>query len=336
MAVTINDVARIAQVSITTVSKVINNNPTISEKTTKRVKEVIEKLNYTPNLRAKSFASKKTMRIAFVTHTKANQAFINPHFFEVMVGCQRYLYKNQYHMEFIGLRKNELELNVKYIIDSRSVDGMVVHASALTQDIAKYLVKTNFPHVVIGMPDFKTNVCWIDNNNEFSGQLAARHLIDINRKRIAFLAGSKNDLISKMRLDGVEKELLDHNLMIRPNYLLHTESTYESSSEAVKKLMSLEPIPDAIICANNTIDLACIDTLKKLGIHIPDQIAVITFDDYPYATITNPTSSSINIDVYHLGEQAAHFLLEKIKRPNYQFQTYVTMPLLVTRQSTDT
>jgi DNA-binding LacI/PurR family transcriptional regulator len=98
--------------------------------------------------------------------------------------------------------------------------------------------------------------------------------------------------------------------------------------------MSAENKPSAIICANNTINLACINSLTDLGYKIPEDVAVITFNDYPYATITKPPTTVINIDVYDLGKQAAYFLVENIKKPNYQFQTYVTVPLLMIREST--
>jgi DNA-binding LacI/PurR family transcriptional regulator len=184
------------------------------------------------------------------------------------------------------------------------------------------------------VPDFPTNVCWIDNNNELSGELAAKHLFDIDKTKIAYLAGSKNDLISETRKKVVEKEMAEHYYRLIPEYTIFTDSTYDESYEAKRKLMSAENKPNAIICANNTINLACINSLTDLGYKIPEDVAVITFNDYPYATITKPPTTVINIDVYDLGKQAAYFLVEKIKKPNYQFQTYVTVPLLMIREST--
>lgn len=169
------------------------------------------------------------------------------------------------------------------------------------------------------MPDFPTNVCWIDNNNELSGELAAKHLFDIDKTKIAYLAGSKNDLISETRKKVVEKEMAEHYYKLKPEYTIFTDSTYDESYEATRKLMSVENKPNAIICANNTINLACINSLTDMGYKIPKDVAVITFDDYSYATITKPPTTAINIDVYDLGKQAAYFLVEKIKKPNYQF-----------------
>ncbi|MDY0276825.1 MAG: LacI family DNA-binding transcriptional regulator [Acholeplasma sp.] len=334
MPPTIKDVARIAQVSITTVSKVINNHPSISEKTANRVKEVIKEINYTPNLRARNFASKKTMRVAFVAHIKVNTAFINPHLFEIMIGCQKHLHNNNYQMEFIGLKSGDFDQEIKYLIDSKSVDGVIVHVSALTIETSRYLIKTNFPHVVIGEPNFSSSVCWIDNNNEFSGRLAAKHLIDIGVRKIAYLGGSKKDQISETRLLGIKIELMERKINIMDDHIINTNSTYEDSYNKTQEFINNIGIPEAIICANNTIVLGCMDALNNLEIAIPKEVAVVTFDDYPYAVITKPPTTSINIDVFDLGKQAAQFLLNKIRKPNYWFQTYVTSPLLVVRKTT--
>lgn len=333
MSVTIKDVARIAGTSIATVSKVINNSPTISQKTIQRVNEAIKSLNYIPNTRARNLARKSTNNVAFVTKSKRDTAFLNPHLFEIMSGAQKTLAQKGFRMEFFGLKGPDLEI-IKYIIDTKSVDGIILHASILTPEIAKYIVKSGFPHTVIGMPSFPSAVCWIDNDNELSGQLSARHLISLGKEKIAYIGGEKNDLISEIRLQGVLKELKEHILEMDNTYIIRTNSTHHDGYHATLKLLKLNPRPDAIICANNMIDLGCINALKDQKVNLPDDLAVVTFDDYPYAIITNPPTTAINIDVYDLGQQAAKLLMEKIKKPSYQFQTYMTVPLLVTRQST--
>jgi DNA-binding LacI/PurR family transcriptional regulator len=333
MSITIKDVARIAGVSPSTVSKVINQNHTISEPTIKKVESAIRNLNYTPNERARNLARKSTKIISFITLVKRDMAFVNPHLFEIMVGAQSALAQKDYSMEFIGIKHKSLEL-IQQLIESKHVDGLIVHASALTQEIARYIVKSKIPHSVIGMPNFPNGVCWVDNNNNLSGQIAAKHILAIEKEQIAYIGGKTNDSISELRLEGIKEELSHHNLKIEANHIIKTNSSFEEGYNATLKLLEQKPRPNAIICANNLLDLGCIKALNDLGIKIPDEIAVITFDDYPYSIITNPPTTAINIDVYDLGQQAARLLMEKIRKPNYQFQTYMTVPLLVTRQST--
>ena len=144
----------------------------------------------------------------------------------------------------------------------------------------------------------------------------------------------KNDAISSLRLEGVLSELSHHKITLNDDQIISTNSSIHSSYEATLQLLKEQPKLDAIICANNTIDLGCMNALKDAKKRIPEDISVITFDDYPYAVITNPPTTAINIDVFHLGEQAARLLIEKIKNPEYRFQTYMTMPLVVSRAST--
>ncbi|MBU1019953.1 MAG: LacI family transcriptional regulator, partial [Firmicutes bacterium] len=178
MSVTIKDVARITGVSISTVSKVVNGSPRISQPTIDKVNEAIKSLNYVPNKRARDLASKFTRRIVFITLIKRNMAFINPHLFEIMIGAQKAFSNEGYAMEFIGVKSKDLKM-IKDIIESKTCDGILIHASALNSEIAKYIVKSKFAHTVIGMPNYPNGVCWIDNNNQLSGEIAAKHLINM-------------------------------------------------------------------------------------------------------------------------------------------------------------
>ncbi|AUD65935.1 hypothetical protein BK011_09650 [Tenericutes bacterium MZ-XQ] len=333
MSATIKDVARIAGTSISTVSKVINGSPTISLPTVEKVQSAIKSLNYTPNKRAQNLAKKNTNIISFITKAKRDSAFVNPHLFEVMTGAQRTLFQRGYTMSFIGLKNSDLSV-IKDLVENKSVDGMLIHASVITQEIAKYLSKINYPHIIIGMPDFPTSASWVDTNNELSGHLVAKHLIGLGREKIAFIAGEKKDLISEHRLQGVKKELTDNLVAINEDYFINTNSSISASYQVTMDLLKMDPRPNAIVCANNTIDLGCIAALNDAKVIIPDEMAVVTFDDYPYAAITNPPTTAINIDVYDLGQQAAKLLLEKIRKPNSSFQTFMTVPLLVIRKST--
>lgn len=330
---TIKDVARISGFSISTVSKVVNGSPRISQPTIDKVNKAIKSLNYVPNKSARDLSRKYTKRVIFIAKVKRNMAFINPHLFEVMIGVQKTFSSKGYNMEFVGIKGNGMN-TIRQIVEEKSADGILIHASVLDPEMAKYVVKSKIPHTVIGMPDFPNGVCWIDNNNELSGEIAAKHLLNIERENIAYIGGIKSDSISSMRLNGVKTELENNHCTINEELIYTTDSTQKGGYEATLKLLSRQEKPNAIICANNLIDLGCIKALNDKGIKIPEDIAVVTFDDYPYATVTNPPTTAINIDVFDLGQQAARLLIEKIKKPNYRFQTYMTIPLLVIREST--
>lgn len=334
MDVTIKDVAKHANTSISTVSRVINKKRYISKELSKRVNRAIKDLNYTPNMRGRSLASKKTGLVAFFTRSDSNTAFINPHLYAIMDGVQSALRNKGYSMTYVGYEKPNLKQLID-VVSSKSIDGIVLHASALTKGMADYLVDTNIPHTVIGFPNFPSNVCWVDNNNILSGELAARHLYDIQKKSIAFLGGQHRDYISGVRLLGVKKELKKHSTHIPEKWILEMHSDHKKAEHAVINLFNLgNNPPNALICANNFIALGAIRALNSLQIDIPKDVAVITFDEYPFAEITEPMATTITIDVHDLGYQAGQLLIEKIHKPDYHFQTYMTIPRLNIRKST--
>lgn len=333
MAITIRDVAKEAGVSVTTVSKVLNRSPQISEETTARVRATMERLHYTPNARAQSFARRSTKTVAFITAADRDSAFLNPHTFEIMLGLQLALQRKGYALQFIGVRNNDLS-EVEHLIGRKSFDALVLHASVVTKRLANVLLSEKHPHLVIGHPDFATELCWIDTNNPLSGQVAASHLLKIGRRRIAFIGGLRTDAISEARLGGITEILSRSRLTIPEELLLRGESTRKDGFSMAEQLLTASPRPDAIICANNHLAVGCMQALQLNAIQVPREIAVITFDDFPFSRITDPPLSVVSIDVFDLGQHAAKLILDKIRHPDLQVQSFVTLPILMEREST--
>lgn len=335
MAVTIKDVARAANTSISTVSKVINGSHSISEATRIRVMETIAALDYHPNLRARNFARQSTHTIAFIAELSKNMAFINPHIFEIMLGVQRALEQKGYAMTICDERTEQCPSQIERIITEQSADGLVIHLPVMTRQLASRITKSGIPHIVIGCPDFESQLCWIDNNNFLSGELAADHLIEQGCERIAYIGGRPGDMICSGRLRGVETALFDAGRTMDKSYVKQGDSTIENGYAFAVELLRAPICPDAIVCANNNMAFGCMRALNDNRVRVPQDVAVITFDDYPFSRITSPPLSVINIDVYEMGYQAGKLVLSKIRRPNLQMQSYTTLPTLITRESTN-
>ena len=333
MAATIKDVAKLANTSTATVSKVINGSYSISEATAQRVRDAMRELRYTPNKRAQNFAKQASGTVAFVTTLERDTAFTNPHMFEIMSGLQFSLARKGYGMELIGLVEGNCAA-VEELMLQKSVDGVVFHAAIMTRELSQLVLKYEFPHVVIGTPNFPSKLCWIDNNNPISGELAAGHLLETGKRRVAYIGGREVDAISESRLKGAKIALNEAHLPMQAHLLLRGESTQEDGYNMAEALLSGTPRPDAIICANNEIALGCMKALNAHKIAIPETIAVVTFDDYPFSRITDPPLTVVNIDVYDLGIQAGKMILDKMRKPNLQFQTFITLPKLIVRGST--
>jgi LacI family transcriptional regulator len=336
MAATIKDVAREAGVSISTVSKVLNGWSTISPATVSRVNEVISKLNYTPNARAVSFAKQTTRNIVFLTSLEKEEAYRNPHMFDIMCGVNNELSKNNYTMTLLDTSVESYPgETVERVLNKKAADGMVVHGSAINKETASLLIKEQFPHIIIGHPGFENQLCWVDTNHALAGQYAAMHMINCGYKNIAFIGGRKTDHISMQRLKGFLGTMQEYGYFVPGSMVCYTDSSVEESYQAVMNLFrDTANRPRAIICSSNTIAVGVVKGIRELGLHIPEDIAFLTFDKYPYSKIIEPAPTVVDINVYDIGLQAGTLILNKIKNPSMQIQSYTTLPVIETGATT--
>lgn len=334
MGITIRDVAKAAGTSPSTVSKVMNGHYSISEETAQRVRAVIQELNYFPSASAQSFAKGATRLVTVLADLSPNMAFRNPHMFEIVAGLEETLRARGYRVQLMGVDAENAYSTAEELISRRSADALAIHISVMTHPLSALLTKLRFPHIVIGMPNFESQVCWIDNNNVYSGSMAASYLLSRGYRKIAFLGGKYYDLGSTLRLQGVKQGLRDGGFPLDDQFVWLGESTRADGVRMTQRLLSEKNQPDAIICANNYIAVGCVAAIRARGLRIPEEIGVIAFDDYPLSQFVEPQLTVIDIDVRNMGKQAAKFLVDIIRHPNTQVQTYVTTSNVIERQST--
>ena len=329
MAATISDVAKEAGVSTSTVSKVLNNWSSISPETCARVHAAIEKLHYTPNARAVSFARGATRNIIFLSNLQKEEAYHNPHMFDILCGVQKELSSRGYTLMVADIPADSSpETFVLNLITSRMADGILIHGSCNIPTLSRFLPDTQFPHIYIGNPGKRSRLCWIDTNHGLAGEFAARHMLECRYEKIAFLADSRTAHISTQRLNGFLGVMYDYGYRIPDEYIRHTDDSGEDAYRQVQELLSLSDPPRAIICENNSLALTLSKILQERRLRIPEDLAFLTFDSYPYSALIEPAPTIVDIDVYDLGVQAAVMLLSKLDNPALLVQTYTTLPVL--------
>ena len=330
MPVTIKDVAKHAGVSVSTVSKVLNGWKTISKETKEKVNRSIKELNYTPNSMAVSFARGNTKNIIYLTSLGKGEAYTNPHMFDIMCGVFSTLAKQGFAMSMMDISDGfHPKETVSDIIARKSADGIVIHGSAINQHIANLIIDNNFPHIVIGHPEFDNRLCWIDTNHLLAGQYAADYLAGHNVSPAAFIAGKKNEFISHERERGFRTVMLKHHKKITPEYVIYTSSTWQEGYEATRKLLEMKVPPKAIVCENNTLAVGASRAIRELGLRVPADLFFLTFDIYPYTTIIDPRPTIVDINVYDMGMQAADMIIRKIDNPSLMIQSYTTLPEVI-------
>lgn len=332
MAATIYDLAKAAGVSISTVSKALNDSYSISEETKKRIREIADGMGYKPNARARSFAKGKNGIILFAADLSRGVGFENPHMFEIVTGIDRYLEEKGYSLILKHVTKEDAPEAVKELMLSEEADGIILYAGILSKQLAFVLGKESYPHLIIGKPDFSNTLSWMDVSHEAAGQLAANYLLDKGYRRIVFLMGDETkDQISMRRLAGINMVFEEEELSIEK---VTGINSYEEGRIAAEEILIREQLPEVVLCTNNYVAMGCIQSIRAKGLAIPGDIALMTFDNYPFSMLTVPALTAIEVDMYEMGTQAAMFILQKLKKPNLQTQSFCTTPILLEREST--
>ncbi len=334
MSVSIKDVANKAGVSISTVSKALNDKSSVSSSTIERIKQTAEEMGYVPNSRARVFATKETKQIVFVADIPKDTAFYNPHIFEIIMGLQHSVSKSGYSLIVESVEKKEALEYISSLYKKNMADALVVHASIITKRLESLIVKSNLPHLIIGQPDYQSTLSWIDTDNTLSGAIAIRHLLKKDYYPVAFVGGKADDMISLHRFEGAERELKQNNLSFEEQYVLSTSSTIVSGMNAAKKILKMEKPPRSVLCANSVIAFGMMQELRNQKIRVPKDIAVMTFDRYPFSDFTEPRVTSVDMNMYEIGEEAGSILIKNLSHPNLRIQTFTSEPCIFEREST--
>ena len=334
MAATIKDVAKRANVSTATVSKVMNGSYSISQETIDRVNAVIQELDYRPNMRARNFSKQTTKTIAWITSLEKDISFFNPHMFEIMCGLEKVLSDKGYSLIVKSISPQEAVRYIETMHREKMTDGFVIHASVISPELDEMIFAKEIPHLVVGIPSFTSHFSWVDVDNRLAGEFAAKFLLEQGYQSLAYIGGTEEDKISMHRLDGVMSVLKEHDLIVPKGHVMQGESVCDSGYAMTEQVLNNRERPQAIICANNYIAYGCMNALKDHNIRVPEDIGVVTFDEYPFSEILKPQLTVVNIDVFDLGIQAGKYILHKLKKPNLHIQSYITFPEVIVRNST--
>jgi DNA-binding LacI/PurR family transcriptional regulator len=335
MTVTIKDVAKLAKVAPSTVSRVIANNPRISDKTKERVKEAMEELGYHPNFIARSLASKSTQSIGLVMPSSADKVFQNPFFPEVIRGISKGAHEKQYSLHMsTGETEEEIFEGLVQMVQGGRVDGVVLLYSRFDDKVVSYLRKRNFPFVVIGKP-YKhiEEITHVDNDNYRASKEITEYLIGLGHDRIAFVGGNLNFVVTVDRLLGYEKAIRNAGLPYRDEYVSHEEFLQEGGQEAITDLLSLDEPPTALVVADDLMALGVLGKLDEMGKVVPDDISVISFNNVLLTEISRPPLTSVDIDIFRLGYEAAKSLIQITENPNETVKRIIVPYKIVKRQS---
>jgi len=334
MNITIKDVAEKADVSPSTVSRVIAGNGRISVNTIARVKRIMEELGYYPNRMAQSLVNKTTNTLGIVLPRPADELLLNSFFPELIRGIVTSAARSGYDILMTtGPSESEEIAAIKRLFKSRRVDGIILMHSRKKDPVISMLNQEQFPFVLVGRNDDSLPLLTVDTDNIQAASDATKHLIDQGHVRIGFVSGPSNLIVSQDRLEGYRKAMKEARLPVKPEWIVEGEFLQESGYRAMSFFMNQSDRPTALIIIDDIITFGVLRGLSELGFHVPDDLCLVSFNNISLTELANPPITSVDIGIYQLGYTAAHSLLQSISGEEMSSQRQIVPHRLVIRES---
>jgi len=327
---TMKDVARLAGVSTSTVSHVINNNRFVSDGVREKVEQAIRHLNYAPSALARSLKINQTHTIGMLLTTSSN-----PFYAEVVRGVEESCYQRGYSLILCNTAGDEERMNrsLETLMQKR-VDGLLMMCTESHLPSADILNRyPSIPTVMMDWAPFEGRGDIIQDNALLGGELATQHLIDCGYTRIACIAGPQDKTPARMRLEGYRNAMTKSGLEILPGYVVNGDFEFQGGYNGMVELLALETPPEAVFTSNDAMAVGVYHALYQAGMGIPQQMAVMGYDDIELARYLTPPLSTIHQPKDALGELAIDTLIHRLSDPDASQQTLVLTPELVVRGS---
>jgi LacI family transcriptional regulator len=329
MSVTIREVASRAGVSIATVSRVFNNSDPVDVGTRERVKKAASELRYVPNVLGRSLSMRRTDSIGLLLPDLFGEFFS-----EVIRGCDQTAQQNNFHLLVSSSHNNRQEIESALRMMRGRVDGLIImsphiDASALNENLPRTL-----PVVLLN--------CHVDGNDFDSVNIDNRggvyqmvkHLLSHGHTRIGILKGTEHNIDAAERLRGYREAIAGSSASVSPALEVPGDFSEASGYDAARNLLSQNPRPTAVVASNDSMAIGALSAIRELGLRVPEDIALVGFDDIPVAAFISPALTTVNVDIDGLGVTAIRQVIHAVKNRNaHTKQQFVLPTKLSVRQS---
>ncbi|QKJ89188.1 Ribose operon repressor [Paramixta manurensis] len=327
---TMKDVARLAGVSTSTVSHVINNNRFVSEAVREKIENAIRELNYAPSALARSLKINQTRTIGMLLTASSN-----PFYAEVVRGVENSCYERGYSLILCNTEGDEDRMNrsLETLMQKR-VDGVLLMCTESHLPSAEIINRyPGIPSVMMDWAPFEGKSDIIQDNSLLGGELATAFLISRGYTRIACIAGPQDKTPARLRLEGYKKAMSAAGLPILPGYIVDGDFEFQGGYHAMNQLLAMHNAPQAVFTSNDAMAVGVYHALYQAGLSIPQDMAVMGYDDIELARYMTPPLTTIHQPKDELGELAIDTLIHRLNDPGVAQQTLVLTPELVERHS---
>lgn len=329
--ITIYDVAKEAGVAISTVSRVLNESPYVSEETKTKVQAAIDKLDFYPQVSARMLAKRQPQIIAVAVPT-----FTTPFFNEVLKGVKDEISKLDLDFIIYNTGSEDPEENFKRFVDRGIPDGLVVFSIDITEKVHKRLQDYDIPVILVGSNHPGYDYFYWDNYK--GGYMAGKHLVENGYRKIGFIRSHTKSSISDERERGFRDALAKGGVQLNDDMLVsgitrkHAGFSEEAGYEAIKILKERNAIPEALFCSNDAQAIGAMHALNELGLTVPEDVAILGYDNIKISKYLN--LSTIDQAMYDVGIRAIQRLSERYKDKSIKLKQTIIEPELIARKST--
>ena len=329
MAANISDVARKANVSTATVSHVLNNTRVVKEETRNKVLKAIEELNYSPNILAKSLKENKSNVVGLLIPDISNYFFT-----EIAKSVEKTLQEKGFNLILCNTNEDpELEEAQIRHLQSMMVSGLIIASSDKERDYRQYFHDSAYPLVFIDRQVTKKQGDSVMVDSYSSVVNAINLLVEKGHRKIGFIGGDPNLSTTSERLKGYKDSLLANNIPYDENIVGLAESKVENGYDICRNILAKGKKITALFIATSMMSIGAVQYLVESKVSIPDEIALIAYDDYVWALIANPPLTTIKQPTKEIGEKAANLLVERIKKKDKAFSEEILNAEIIIRSS---
>lgn len=332
MSITIFDVAALAGCSKSTVSRVFINPTSVPEATRKRVLDAAQELNYTPNVIARAMVRKKTENLAFIISSGQYPAVFNPFYSPVLEGVLRTSRKYGYSM--LVMPDNDVYIinDNKYIL-KKQMDG-VIAAGNIDVRLLPELKNLNIPTVLVNNSEVLDDFYSVSTDHYLGSVKAVEHLIACGYQKIGLIAGKFSPKITISRYNAFIETMNNHRIPIDYRYVQSINATVASAIHCVSEMLTLQEPPEALFCTNDIIAVGAIKAANLLHWKVPEDLAIIGFDDSQICTMMEPEITSIDVDTVTMGTTATEMLISIINGKKLPQKRVLVPSNLIVRKTT--
>lgn len=328
---TIADIARLAGVSKSTVSRALNDSPLIGEETKAKIRSIARQYNFQINIPARRLSMKQSRTIAFVTHAYHKEFSVADLFgLEIMGGISNGLAKQGYDMLVIHVDPQDTKWAHLYF-DTGRVDGFILMTSSRKQSHVKALLEIGAPFITWGVAQPNQKYCSVTGDNFIGGKMAAAHLLSRGRRKIGFIGGPDYEMEVQHRLNGYKSALQEAGQTVEDELIEYGDFSNTSGAEAMRRLLNKSPDIEAAFVNSDLMAIAAMDVIRANRKTIPEDVAVVGYDDLSIAEHSNPPLTTIRQNIPLAGKLLAQNLIQFLASG---MVTNVTIPVeLIVRQS---